>query len=545
MALRINTNIAALNSHRNLQKNDAAMGKTLEALSSGMKINRGADGPASLVISEQMRAQVAGLTQAVMNSESAVSMVQTAEAALNEVSSLLTGMRQLAIHAANEGVNDTVMLEADQAELQNALDSIERISKTSQFGTKNLLDGTMGVTGNASGEGLQFINAGTKTESSPQSGYAVDVMQEATQAHLAGTTALTQDMINEGETLTINNGEKSVQYKTQLGDSLDNIQNNLNNKLRDESIDISVFFDDQGLLHVTHGEYGSEPSFSVISTSAGVLSEDGNIPTFVQNGQDIQGTIGEEYAVGKGQFLTGGVGTNVEGLTVRFTGNAAVPPDIGGPGGPMVAGPSAGAQGPALGAAPGEEGAEGVPGAEGAAPEGAAPVAEENVNVMPALNQKSDLVDSTVGHVSIHSGALTFQIGANEDQFTRVILPNTSVEHLGTKVDNESGFKSLGEMDIRSFQGAQDSLRLIDQAIDEVSSIRAELGAVQKNTLESNITSLNIAKENLSNAESVIRDTDMALEMSEFTKNQILSQSATAMLAQANQSPNNVLSLLK
>ncbi len=181
MSLRINHNIAAINAHRNLVRNDSKLGKTLEHLSSGMKINRASDGPATLVISEQMRAQVAGLKQAVMNSESAVALVQTTEASLTEINRLLVSMRQLSIHASNEGVNDEVMLAADQAELINALDSIDRISSSAQFGTKHLLDGSLGINGMASGAGLSFVEATTATKDSPQSGYAVEVTQEATQ----------------------------------------------------------------------------------------------------------------------------------------------------------------------------------------------------------------------------------------------------------------------------------------------------------------------------------------------------------------------------
>ena len=124
MAVRINQNISAINAQRQLAINDQRLQKSLERLASGMRVNRAADGPANLIISEQMRAQIAGLNQAVDNSETAVSMIQTTEAALVEVTNLLTGMRQLAIHAANEGVNDENMLAVDQLELQNALDDM-------------------------------------------------------------------------------------------------------------------------------------------------------------------------------------------------------------------------------------------------------------------------------------------------------------------------------------------------------------------------------------------------------------------------------------
>ena len=111
-------------------------------------------------------------------------------------------------------------------------------------------------------------------------------------------------------------------------------------------------------------------------------------------------------------------------------------------------------------------------------------------------------------------------------------------------VENKSGFDSLEDLDVTNFQGAQDAIKLVDKAIEEVSANRAKMGSFQKNTLESNLNNLRVASENLTSAESVIRDSDMAAEMADFTRNQIMNQSATAMLAQANQRPQSVLSLL-
>jgi flagellin len=143
MSLRINHNISSINGQRQLMKNDAMMAKSLERLSSGLRINRAADDAAGLVISEQMRAQISGLNQAIDNSETAISMVQTTEGALDEVNSLLTKARELVLHAANEGANDVNQLTADQTELDNVIQSITRISDVTQFGTKKLLDGNL------------------------------------------------------------------------------------------------------------------------------------------------------------------------------------------------------------------------------------------------------------------------------------------------------------------------------------------------------------------------------------------------------------------
>jgi flagellin len=150
MSLRINHNIDAIVGQRNLSMNSANLSHSLQRLSSGLRINSAADDPSGLVISEQMRAQITGLNQAVSNTQNAVSMVQTTEGALDEVNSLLDKARQLTLDAANTGVNDTNQLAADQSELDNVISSISRISSVTQFGTKNLLDGSLNGATNVS-----------------------------------------------------------------------------------------------------------------------------------------------------------------------------------------------------------------------------------------------------------------------------------------------------------------------------------------------------------------------------------------------------------
>jgi flagellin len=141
MSLRINNNIASLNGHRNMVKNDAAVSKSLEKLSSGLKINRAADNAAGLVISEQMRAQLNGIKQAMNNTEQAVTMVQTAEGALDEMNNLLSKVKSLALHAMNTGVTDQAQRDADNAEYQNILSSVERIVTQTRFAGQVLLAG--------------------------------------------------------------------------------------------------------------------------------------------------------------------------------------------------------------------------------------------------------------------------------------------------------------------------------------------------------------------------------------------------------------------
>ena len=133
--------------------------KNLERLSSGYRINSSGDGPAELMISEQMRAQISGINQAVKNSETSISMVQTAEGVLSEVSSMLISMRQLALHAANEGAAEEKMLQADQMEVEELLRTIDRIAGSTMFGTKSLFNGSNEVNGVAIGDGLKFVEA--------------------------------------------------------------------------------------------------------------------------------------------------------------------------------------------------------------------------------------------------------------------------------------------------------------------------------------------------------------------------------------------------
>ena len=318
MSLKINHNIESMVAHRNLLMNDRALSKSLERLASGQKVNRAADDPAALVISEHMRAQVSGMHQAIKNNEIAISLVQTAEGSMNEISNLLVGLRQRAISAANVGASDHAMIEANQAEIENALASIDRVVTTTQFGHYKLLDGT-------------------------------------------------------------NAARTEVKFRTN-----------------------------------SDGEF--------------VLDDDDN-------------KIIESKSV-------------VEGLR--------------------------------------------------------------------------------------------FHVGPNADHQASVSIRNMHTNQLGRVEEgqNRSNFASLADIDVRNEQGAQDALAIIDQALTEVATVRGEIGAFQSQTLETNLTSLQIASENMTAAESTLRDTDMAQELATFTRNQIMSQSATAQLAQANALPQNVLRLL-
>ena len=240
MSLRVNTNVPAINTHRNLTINNTEQAKSMERLSSGLKINRGADGPASLVISERLRAQTAGLKQAMDNSEAGISLVQTAEAALDEVSSALINARQLAVHAANEAVNDEFMLRADQQEIDNILSTVNRIARNTQFGSKTLLDGSKGATGVVSGTNLEFVGATQETKSSGATGYDVKLTQAARRSQVTGVVELTNDIIDRGEQITITEGSKTVNFYSIKGETVENNLNALNAAIKDAGLNIDL-----------------------------------------------------------------------------------------------------------------------------------------------------------------------------------------------------------------------------------------------------------------------------------------------------------------
>lgn len=508
MSLRINHNPAAINSHRNLQANQANMAKTLERLSSGLKINRASEGPASLVISEQMRAQIAGLNQAIDNSETAVSLVQTTEANIAEINNLLVGIRQLAIHASNEAVNDEVMLQADQQEIENALATIDRITSQAQFGQKRLLDGSRGASGTTTGNYLEFVGATLDTGDSRENGFDVKITQAATKASISGTTALTEEIVNGGETLTVIEDGKMATYTSNADDTADTMVQNLRSEVARKGLNVDIVLNENGIIEAFHKEFGSEHGFQVSSSTAGVLSKDAGQIEVSQKGQDVKGTINGESAVGKGQILTGVEGAKcVDGLSVRFYGEGKdllVPPSC------TVA--------------------------DLEVPEGELPPQEQPLEIAEG--------GTSVGRVFVAQNSMKFQVGANKGQTVGISVESTGSENLAKGVANLSGFDSLADVDVTNFQGAQDTLKMVDKAINDITAIRGKLGAFQKNTLEANLSNLRIANENLISSESVIRDVDMAKEMAQFTRNQIMTQSATAMLAQANQLPQNVLQLL-
>ena len=528
MTVRINSNIPAINSHRNLLINNTEQAKVMERLSSGLKINRGADGPAALVISERLRSQTAGLEQAIDNSEAGISLVQTAEAALDEVSASLINARQLAVHAANEGVNDEFMLRANQQEIENILATVNRIAQSTQYGKKNLLDGSKGASGVVSGADLEFVDATQATKSSGATGYDVYIAQAACRAEVGGSVPLTNEIIDKGEQITIIEGSKTVNFHSIKGETVETNLNVLSAAIKEAGLDIDLIrSSEKGTdpntpqnITLRHQQFGSDYTFKVSSSTEGLLSTKSNIYDTIENGLDVAGEINGEEATGSGQVLTGNAGnSNTEGLAIRYEGHSL----------------------------PGDSHSSNTVTESYLEQTQVSEIHRGERNRLPQMSEAelAECIGALAGTVTVSQNSLVFQIGSNAEQTTSLALRNMRTSNLGAGVENLSGFQSLAEIDVTNAAKAQDTMSILDRALEEVSSTRAEIGAFQKNNLESNLNYLRIAHENVQSAKSIIRDADMAEEMTAFTRNQIMTESATAMLAQANLRGQSVLQLLK
>jgi len=471
MSLRINLNSAALSANRYLGGTDSALGKSIEKLSSGYRVNRASDDPAGLVISQKLRAQIGGLGQAISNSNDAINMVKTAEGALSETHSLLLSMRDLAVHAANTGVNDFAALAADQQQITSAIDSLDRISANTQFGNKKLLDGSAGTTAtviNATNIASAVMAADTPT------GYATIVTDAAaTKAVLSGSNAgsyiAATDTVDNAGTITIN----GTAYTVGATDTVQSVIDQIN--ADSDTTGVTATFTGGNHVQLDQTSYGSDKGIAY-TESADILNGGS---TSVQWGGDLKADVTwgdattEVFNSGKGLQLVGTSGT--------------------------------------------------------------------------IINMKTETTGQTyTSGIYVASGQMTFQVGAYAGQTVDLSLDSVASGQLGlTATGLQTSATSVSDINVSTAAGANDALALIDAAISEVSTKRATLGAFQKNVLESNVNSLSVARENIAASESSVRDTDMAAEMVTFTRNQILMQAGTAMLAQANMAPQTLLRLLQ
>ena len=514
--MRIQHNIAALNSYRNLTGNNNAVSKNLEKLSSGYRINRAGDDAAGLAISEKMRAQITGLNTAQKNAQDGVSLVQTAEGAMTEVHSMLNRMVELADQSANGTYADEVDRENLQKEISSLKEEINRIADSTNFNGINLLDGSLSTGKLPTFTGLDGLTpttiaaTGNKTELTIGSVAAgVDQSKEYsltfnyTDANGAAKEKTIKLTAKDTQTLVDANGN-AYTLKTARQASAEEMAKAFAGALSADSEVGGLFTvaENAGKLSFVSKETGSTGGSKVLAattkydTTSATLTAAQTAGTDAKVEYDFQNMEKDKVFTVNGEkfvFATAGKQFDSDVNVLETTGTNPNADEVG-----KMAGMIANKLG----------------------------LSDEQV--------KDDGTKITFS-ASAGNGGLTLQIGDTADKFNQMTV---SVGDMHAKA------LGISDVDISTQAGAKAAVDKIKSAINSVSSTRGDLGAIQ-NRLEHTINNLSVSAENMTAAESRIRDVDMANEMMAYTKNNILVQSSQAMLAQANQLPQGVLQLLQ
>jgi flagellin len=537
MSLRINNNVEAMDTLRNLQSAQSMFSTSMSRLSSGKRINSAADDAAGYAISNKLLAQTKGLDQAAANAQDGISLVQTANGGLQTTQTLLQRMRQLAVQSAND-TNTSSDRQALQGEANQITQEITQIASTTQFNTKNLLDGSAGTVGALNG-GTSFallgnfngaalgagnapvVNTGNLA-ANDLTGAQVSYTFTQTTAGIAGTvgdtgkTALTDDSVVVGDgtsgmvsysggaatqkgvvagsyNMTIGGGSGAVTISVASTDKFSDVVDKVNAVSAQTGVS-AVFASDKKGITLTNNTAGSTQTVSATGQAQllrglGLMGQD---TTAYLN--TTQQTAAEQQIVTASGVGTDGVATLKggtlpgAGVTLKADGNNFSDSGTG---------------------------------------------FSFNLNSVQGLaagNGKTATFNVNT------AGTVNLQVGANANQNLTVNIGDMRASALGIASGN-------GAIDITTQASANNAIKTIDAAIQQVSTQAASLGAVQ-NRLTAAISNLQIGSENMTAAYSAITNVNMAQESTNLATAQILQQSSTAMLAQANQAPQGVLKLL-
>ena len=502
--MRIQHNIMAMNAYRNYTNNTSALSKNLEKLSSGYKINRAGDDAAGLAISEKMRAQITGLETAQKNAKDGISLVQTAEGALTEVHDMLNRMVEL----ADQSANGTYDVETDRANLQKEVEQlkseINRIADSANFNGIKLLDGSMDA-----GSVAKTFDATTIT--GVFGGAPIGTTAAVTGAYSASFTAGSASGSGGSADIVVSyrDAEGTVQTVTV---TVDNIKASAT-----VGTYIGALSGNQtlsGLFDISKGTSGEIVFKAKEGGAAAASGKTGqaNITGIALSFKDKDGKAVTSKAPSVGAVSTATTGVDSK---VNLNGTAKEGDFV------MI-------DGMKYTFASGADGSDGATFSDTASLKAAA--AKNGITIRTAKDGQWE-----ANTVQKGGTALTLQIGDTGDAFNQL---NVSIK------DTHAKALGIANIDISTQAGAKAAVDKIKAAINTVSDIRGTLGATQ-NRLDHTINNLSVMTENIQDAESTIRDTDVADEMMAYTKNNILIQSAQAMLAQANQVPQGVLQLLQ
>ena len=543
MGLALNTNVAAINSRRNLLINNRQVGKSMEKLSSGLRINRAADDAAGLSIAENLRAQVIGLGRAVANSQDAISLIQTAEGGLNETHNVLQRVRFLTVQSAN-GALTSRDRKAIQDEVSQLIDEVNRISETTQFNSINLLNGNVGALVSTD-DPVNSIRGLVIGDVGPGGTFSIAVSAISVGKLQVQNSELFVTIKENGDPIdaTANTQLQSISRFQDFGvftGGVDSVVLTLSSDSSNRISDIQVFATD------TLGQLAQKMSLGIndpnVVTDLGMAATISDGATLVSIGlvglAPAGGGVGATSVVittpepgrslvfgGESSLLTA-MGFN-EIQTAVFPIFSITVIDIG------------------EGTIPnrqtrvyGDRAANMVQGVDlqfrttlDISISAVDKTTIQAYQVSQVVNNSLTGPDGFV--IQVSPRPLSFQIGPNHGNFLNTQIGDMSALSLG-----------IDALNVSDQFFAQESIKTVDAAIVQVSAQRAALGAVQ-NRLESTIANLNVAEENLSASESQIRDLDFSDEITKFTSAQILTTSATSFLSQANALGQNVLTLLR
>lgn len=485
MALTVQTNSTSLNAQRNLGKSGGALATSMQRLSSGMRINSAKDDAAGLQISNRLSSQISGLNVAIRNAGDGISLAQTAEGALQESTNILHRMRDLSIQAAN-GSNSPADRRAIQEEVTQLQQELTRIAESTTFGERKLLDGSFGTESFQVGaKSFETIQMGLSSFGANAIGsYSLDVMG-ADGAAGTGYGAVGAANSTGGDTLTITSSEGATAALTGL--TAKDLAAAIN------SSDSTAKADARTLTELDFAAFN--PATSVSFDLQGSNGTPISLSATVKN-DDVGPLVNE---INK---ISGKTGITAEAVNNKIVLTSEAGDDI------------------KIGS-----------------------YASTQDTVMKAMdyegNARTDsftLADpATAAAVATGVVRLSSSLNYTVEGSSTAVMASTAV--------TSAQLDPIDEIDVSNALGAQLSIEVIDSALSFIDSNRATMGAIQ-NRLESTISNLSNVSENNSVARSRIRDTDFAVETANMTKNQILQQAGTSILAQANQIPQAAVQLL-
>lgn len=539
MASTINTNVASLTAQRNLSTSQASLNTSINRLSSGLRINTAKDDAAGLAISERFTSQIRGTNQAARNANDGISLSQVAEGALKASGDILQRVRELAVQSAN-ATNSTSDRKALQQEVSQLVAELDRISLTTEFNGKKLLDGTFGTAQFQVGANAnQTIIANTanmrattygNNQTAPANGFGA-LPNTAPNTYDPTTTPKFPNNANgitTGVTIQLSGSPASGEVALAEPETAASIANKING-ISDKT---GVTATARTVVALTFGDGTTSPQAGAFSL--GLLSN---------NAEPINIAFSLEASTGSDRLAPAVAAVNEQTAKTGIT--ASLSPD----GKQLILENSAGND-ISLGLVPGISNKEQINifklGADG--------VAYNDTSVDPAttfnLANPTDLPPTTLAAGTAGVGSAEFitssgYLTLDSNLSFNVVSGGTAG---GAPTDplraGASNLQRVSDLDVTSFENATQALKTVDSALAFVSGERAKLGAMQAR-FETAINNLNITSENLSASRSRIMDADFAVETANLSRVQILQQAGTAMVAQANQIPQGVLSLLK